>query len=124
MAEALIRSRRWLAAAVLCALAAGAHAQSLQDPTRPVQPSADGADAGANIGPQLESVLITHRPGGRNLAVIDGDTVRQGDMYKGARVARITRNSVELIRGKDREVLQMSPPDEAGAVIKRLARLQ
>lgn len=124
MAEALIRSRRVLATFVLCALAACVHAQSLQDPTRPMQAGAGAGDGAANIGPQLESVLITRRPGGRNLAVIGGETVRQGDMYKGARVARITHNSVELVRGKDREVLQMMPPDEAGNVVKRLARLQ
>jgi MSHA biogenesis protein MshK len=125
MAEALMNPRRLVAAFALFAIAACAQAQSMQDPTRPALAGAsDGESGAAPAGPQLESVLIARHPGGRNLAVINGDTVRQGDTYKGARVARITHSSVELVRGKDREVLQMSPPDETGSVVKRLARLQ
>ena len=126
MAEALIRSRRLMAAFVLLGATLCASAQTMQDPTRPAlsAPVQEGEGGNASLGPQLESILIARRPGGRNLAVIDGDTVRQGQLYKGARVARITHNSVELVRGKDREVLQMSPPDEPGSVVKRVARLQ
>jgi MSHA biogenesis protein MshK len=128
MAEAVIRPRRLLAAAALCGACACGHAQSLQDPTRPPAVTAVGED-GAPLSiaaPQLQSVLIARQPGGRHVAVIDGDTVRLGETYKGARVARITPNEVELVRGKDRQVLKL-PRDAAavedGSSVRSIGRL-
>jgi MSHA biogenesis protein MshK len=126
MAETLTVLRSLLCCAVLYIAQAGAHAQEMQDPTRPVgggaANTAEGGDALA--GPQLQSVLIARQPGGRHVAVIDGDAVRLGEMYKGARVARITPTEVELVRGKERQVLRLLPDEEAGPMIKRVSRLQ
>ena len=84
-----------------------ASAQSLADPTRPPAmldtSRADGLDAGL---PRLQSVLIA-RTGGRHVAVIDGETVRLGDSFRGARVARMTQTEVELVRGRERQVLRL-----------------
>jgi MSHA biogenesis protein MshK len=125
MAETVILPRRLLIAASLCLAQALAHAQSLQDPTRPMLAAAP-ADSGAEIsaGPQLQSVLIGRQPGGRHVAVIDGDTVRLGELYKGARVARITPTEVELVRGKDRQVLRLFSLEEPSQSVKPAGRLQ
>lgn len=124
MAEAVIRTCCLLAAAALSLALAGAHAQSLQDPTRPPAMLAAGESGAGTAGPQLQSVLIARQPGGRHVAVIDGDTVRLGDEYKGARVARITQDSVELVRGKERQVLKLPKADEVDGSVRRAARLQ
>ena len=83
----------------------------LPDPTRP--PATLGVRAGADGGgdglPRLQSVLIAPRQGGRHVAVIDGETVRLGDSFKGARVARMTQTEVELVRGRERQVLRLHP---------------
>jgi len=113
-----------LTATTLAALALAASiasqtacAQTLADPTRP--PAALGArvDAAGSAGdglPRLQSILIA-RGGGRQVAVIDGETVRLGDNYKGARVARMTQTEVELVRGRERQVLRLEPPPSAEA---------
>ncbi|MGZ5199995.1 MAG: hypothetical protein ACXWC4_09515 [Telluria sp.] len=124
MAETLNLPRRLLFAVVLCVAQAGAHAQSLQDPTRPASSPSAGEAGEVSAGPQLQSVLISRQPGGRHVAVIDGDTVRIGETWKGARVARITPNEVELVRGKDRQVLRLSSVEEPSQSIKPAARLQ
>lgn len=113
-----------LMARALCAalLLAGAHAgaQPLQDPTRPpagLIAREDGAGAAAVTqarAPQLQSVLIARQPGGRHIAVIDGETLRLGELYKGARVARIEQDEVELVRGRSRQVLTLHPPLASG----------
>jgi MSHA biogenesis protein MshK len=126
MAETVTLPRRLLIAATLCLVQAGAHAQSLTDPTRPVLTTSgvDGGSMEGGAGPQLQSVLIARQPGGRHVAVIDGDTVRLGETYKGARVARITPNEVELVRGKDRQVLRLLSLEEPSPSVKRAGRLQ
>jgi MSHA biogenesis protein MshK len=124
MAETVIRSRHLFVCVALWLAQAAACAQSLQDPTRPPSmPTASAGDAAA-AGPQLQSVLISRQPGGRHVAVIDGDTVRLGEEYKGARVARITQDAVELVRGKERQVLRLPSADEPGPAVKTVARLQ
>ena len=96
-----------------------ASAQALLDPTRPPASLGVRPDAAAGDGmPRLQSVLIAPRQGGRHIAVIDGETVRLGDSYKGARVARMTQTEVELVRGRERQVLRLEPsplPPVAGA---------
>lgn len=100
---------------LLAACALPAAAQSLRDPTRPPAAmmqgasAAAGASAPASTGPQLQSILIAREPGGRHVAVIDGDTVRLGETYKGARVTRMSANEVELVRGRERRVLKLNP---------------
>jgi MSHA biogenesis protein MshK len=116
MDEAVITTttRRALGAA-FCALlcAAGAGAQGLQDPTRP---------PAAASGPQLQSILIGRAAGGRHLAVIDGETVRLGDSFHGAKVARIGENEVELVRGGERQVLRLYAQAADGKTPVRTAR--
>lgn len=95
----------------LLLLAAGsAAAQSLADPTRPPASlaRASGEPAAVSSAPQLQSVLISREPGGRHVAVIDGDTVRLGQTWHGAVVARITESEVELVRGRERQTLKLA----------------
>lgn len=85
-----------------------AAAQTLNDPTRPPATlDASRATAGDDGLPRLQSVLISPRRGGRHVAVIDGETVRLGESFRGARVARMTQNEVELVRGAERQVLRL-----------------
>jgi len=96
----------------LVALANSAWAQAVQDPTRPpaelIQPVAGAAATGA---PQLQSILVARAPGGRRVAVIDGEMVRIGDMVRGARVIGMTASTVQLQRGGKRETLNMTAPE-------------
>ena len=107
-----MRARRCLVlAGALLALAPGVFAQALVDPTRPpdaapVLGSVASADAAR---PRLQSVLISNRPGGRRLAVIDGRSVRAGDRVGGAVVVSIGEASVALRRGKTLETLRLYP---------------
>lgn len=124
-AGARVAAVRVLAVAVLaaagCHAAAGA-AAGLQDPTRPpaalaaltAAPGASGAPASA--GPRLQTILIGRQPGGRLLAVIDGEAVRVGDAVQGARVVRIADNEVVLARGAERQVLRLYAQEEGGRV--------
>lgn len=92
-------------------------AQALVDPTRPPASLGMRGDPAPGAGdglPRLQSVLISPRAGGRQVAVIDGETVRLGDSYKGARVARMSQTEVVLVRGRERQVLRLDPlPAEA-----------
>jgi len=112
-------------AAVFALLAAGAAgAQPLPDPTRPpaaATPVASGP-ATAAAGPQLQSILIARQQGGRHVAVIDGETVRPGDTFHGAKVARIGENEVELVRGGERQVLRLYAQADAALAPARTAR--
>lgn len=94
---------------------ADAAALTLVDPTRPpgtfvARVGAAGALDGADAPPRLQSVLISRRAGGRHVAVINGETVRLGEHYKGARVTRMTQTQIELMRGRERQVLHLDGP--------------
>jgi MSHA biogenesis protein MshK len=106
------------AAALALLFAAGAHAQAqaLQDPTRPpaAAQASSVAQASAATGPRLQSILVAREAGGRHLAVIDGETVRLGGQFHGARVARIGDNEVELVRGGERQVLRLYAQEASG----------
>jgi MSHA biogenesis protein MshK len=106
-----------LAAVMMMAGSGIAAAQALQDPTRPPanMMTAISAPVAATAGPQLQTILIGRAPGGRHLAVIDGETVRPGDDFHGARVARIADNEVELVRGRERQVLRLVPASAGAA---------
>ncbi|TFW30978.1 hypothetical protein [Massilia horti] len=109
MDEAVNIARHVLAGVALLAVQLAAQAQALQDPTRP--PANLAAYAGAQAvssGPQLQSVLISREPGGRHIAVIDGETVRLGEQFQGARLVRVTQTEVELLRGRQRQVLKLN----------------
>ncbi len=113
---------RALSALVLASLSASssAWAQNLADPTQPPPESrllAPGvADAPvASAGPQLQSILIGTR--GREVAVIDGQTLRKGDKINGAVLVQIGKNQVVLQHGRAKQVLTLFPDTaaEAGA---------
>ena len=110
-----------LAACALCA--ASAQAQTLEDPTRPPAMLMPGASAGAvaaGSGPQLQSVLIARQDGGRHVAVIDGQTLRLGDSYKGAQLIQMSETEVVLQRGSERQVLKLFPaPHKAAPAAQR-----
>ncbi len=116
-----------LLAAVLTLAAGAAAAQPLQDPMRPpanLMTATAGPAAGPSAAPQLQTILIGRAPGGRHLAVIDGETLRPGDDFHGARVARIADNEVELVRGRERQVLRLVPPAAGGISPVRSTRGQ
>lgn len=115
MDEAVTNLRMTLRMTLLACLALAhlpASAQALPDPTRPPAGMERGAfDTGAvDDGPRLQSVLIARHAGGRHVAVIDGETVRLGETFKGARVARVSAGEVVLVRGSERQVLRMDAP--------------
>ena len=112
-------SARLIATLALLALAGRAGAQGLVDPTRPpanLLASATPGTAPERSGaPQLQSILIARHPGGRHVAVIDGQTLRLGDSYKGARVASMSETEVVLETGKRKQVLKLFPAVPTGA---------
>ena len=100
-----------------------AAAQSLADPTRPpALLDTSRADGAADGLPRLQSILISPRAGGRHVAVIDGETVRLGDSFRGARVARMSQTQVELVRGRERQVLRLDALAEPVAGITPAAQ--
>jgi MSHA biogenesis protein MshK len=54
------------------------------------------------------------------VAVIDGETVRQGESFRGAKVVRIRENEVELVRGGERQVLRLYAEPAAGMTPVRM----
>ncbi len=120
------------ALAALLALAGAAHAaasavasaetaQRLPDPTRPpaaalLAPLGTGA-AAAEVLPQLQSVMLG-AAGSHRIAVIDGQSVRVGESFRGARVVRIADSEVELQRGRERQVLHLYVQDSAGGMTR------
>ena len=116
-----------LLAAALTLAAGAAAAQALQDPMRPpasMMTASAGPVAAPSAAPQLQTILIGRAPGGRHLAVIDGETVRPGEDFHGARVARIADNEVELVRGRERQVLRLVPTAAGGMSPVRSTRGQ
>ena len=99
----------------------GAQAQALDDPTRP--PAALWAPASAApvvaARPQLQSVLISTRPGGRRLAVIDGQVVRVGSKVGDAVVTEIHDTAVLLRRGKSLETFKLYPSSKTDSKTDR-----
>jgi MSHA biogenesis protein MshK len=115
MDEAMSRT---LLSLLLAAMAGAAFAQSLVDPTQPPPESrqfAPGMSDAPTVstGPQLQSVLIGTR--GREVAVIDGQTVRLGEKFNGAVLVKVSKNQVVLQNGRDKQVLTLFPDAEADA---------
>jgi MSHA biogenesis protein MshK len=110
---------------LLAASAAQVQAQALADPTRPPAMLARipaGARAAATpAAPVLQSVLIARQAGGRQIAVIDGETVRLGGSFRGAVLVRMTETEVELQRGRERQVLKLfaATGSKAGPGVQR-----
>ena len=90
-------------------------AQQLPDPTRPPPEVGQPMDKGmelpkAPVLPQLQSVLIGAR--GREVAVIDGQTVRKGEKFEGAVLVKVSKDSVVLRRSGKDQVLTLYPAPE------------
>ncbi|MBV7534389.1 MSHA biogenesis protein MshK [Duganella sp. sic0402] len=88
-----------------------ASAQTLADPTQPppesrLLPNVE-ADVQVTQGPVLQSVLIGS--GGREVAVIDGQTVRKGEKFNGATLIKVSKNQVVLQNGRDKQILTLFP---------------
>jgi MSHA biogenesis protein MshK len=106
------------------ALACGAApAQDGIDPTRP--PAAMNAPAAGEAPlrveraePQLQSILVSLRPGGRRLAVIDGKIVRQGQRVGDAVLVAIGATEVVLRRGGKTETLKLFRPAARVATVQ------
>lgn len=93
-----------------------ARAQDLPDPTRPPlearQPQAGEVVEQPKVPllPQLQSVLIGSH--GREVAVIDGQTVRKGEKFNGAVLVKVSKDNVVLRKGGKDQVLTLFPvPD-------------
>jgi MSHA biogenesis protein MshK len=108
----MLRSVLWTCLAFCWVQAA--QAQAIDDPTRPPAalwtPTASEAAPPKPARPQLQSVLISNKPGGRRLAVIDGQIVRQGTKVGDAVVVDIRDTAVVLRRGKTLETFKLYPP--------------
>lgn len=102
---------RWAPPLMLALAWPGAQAQALADPTRPPAALWAPADAAPALPsrPQLQSVLISRQPGGRRVAVIDGQVVRVGSKVGGAVVTEIRDTAVLLRRGKSQETFTLYP---------------
>ena len=108
---------RSLALALLWPLAA--LAQDSADPTRPpsamtvpviVAGSVYVAPRAEKHVPQLQSILVSLRPGGRRVAVIDGKTVRQGQRVGDAQLIAIGATEVVLRSGGKTKTLKLFRP--------------
>ncbi len=114
----------WILA--LAALAPLAQAQSGIDPTRPpavmtapvMAPGGYVAPRIERAQPLLQSILVSRRPGGRRVAVIDGKIVRQGERVGGATVVAIGTYEVVLRRGSKTETLKLFRPATRVATVQ------
>lgn len=116
-----------LAVVALCGGAAPARAQALEDPTRPPASVTAGvagvvAVPAVPAAPHLQSVLIGRQAGGRHVAVIDGQTVRLGEHFRGALLVRMTETEVELVRGRQHQVLKLFPSAASRAAAPTVRR--
>lgn len=125
MAETITPLRRLAMIGIaMLAVAASARAQDsgMRDPTRPPAALSAPAEASGRQGvpagePQLQSILVSLRPGGRRVAVIDGKTVRQGQRIDGAVVEAIRPTEVVLRKGNQRQILKLYRPAARGAAV-------
>jgi hypothetical protein len=113
-----VSSNAWMNRLVITScigiLTTGAAAQDLplRDPMRPysIERSAERATQVAR--PRVSAILISTV---RRIAVIDGETYAEGDVFAGAEIVRIEPRSVHLRRG-DRELvmalLESAPSQE------------
>lgn len=112
---------------VLACVAGGAGAQTIGDPTQPPAAGSMGADATqAPSGPVLQAIVLERH---RKFAVINGNTVKLGEEFEGARLTRITVSEVTLKNGTETTVLKLFPdvtktPSADGRNAKRVQPAQ
>jgi MSHA biogenesis protein MshK len=113
----MTRGPLFAVAAATLALASASTMAQLTDPTRPppeLYAPAAGAPRVNPNQPQVQSILVSLRPGGRRIAVIDGKTVRQGERFGSAIVATIHSTEVILKRGSQTQTLKLFRPAPRG----------
>ncbi|HAT33904.1 MAG TPA: MSHA biogenesis protein MshK [Janthinobacterium sp.] len=97
-------------------------AQSLLDPTRPpaaaMEARATPVGVAPTAAPQLQSVLISRQPGGRRVAVVNGQVLRLGGKVEGAVIVKMTDTEIVLRRGRAFETLKLFPTSGPDATIK------
>lgn len=99
-----------------------AHAQAedvLPDPTRPPPEASMAAGPARAAGPVLQSVMIA--PGNRS-AVIDGQLLKEGELYGDAKLVRITGSEVILSGPEGEQTLKLFPGVEKTAREPRSAQ--
>jgi MSHA biogenesis protein MshK len=120
-------SFRLLVLSALASVAMCAGAQVLGDPTQPPAGGGALADAAqAPAGPVLQAIVLEPH---RKFAVINGNTVRLGGEFEGARLTRITVSEVTLKNGTETTVLKLFPdvtktPSAEGRKTKRVQPAQ
>lgn len=95
---------KFLIAVALGVFASASAAESLRDPTRP--PQSGGAQASVTRSMTLESIIFSDQ---RRVAVIDGQSLREGEALRGARVLRIHPDRVELRVNQTTRTLRLVP---------------
>jgi MSHA biogenesis protein MshK len=100
--------------ALLQIAGASAFAEALADPTRPPailtqDAHPDGKAPAPASGPVLQSILISPT---RVVAIISGETVKQGDKYGDSRVVKISEGEVVLRSGSQLQTLKLFPDIE------------
>ncbi len=111
MAEVMTPLCTVLLAAALASTPAFAQQGALPDPTRPpssvLSPVSPAGQLAAPGVPQVQSILVSTRPGGRRIAVINGKTLRRGDRVGGAVLETIEPTYVVLRRGSQKQILKL-----------------
>jgi hypothetical protein len=103
-------SMRALLGLLACAWCAIAHAQALDDPTRP--PAGFRSGIGAARGPSdpeglvLESVIISEA---NRSAIISGEHVKLGAKLGPSRLIKVSEAEVVLLTGNSRRTLRLFP---------------
>ena len=134
MAQALKRRHRLCATVptvltLLAVLANSGTARQMNDPTRPPSvmtapvfvpgaPNAALLPRAERAQPRLQSILVSLRPGGRRVAVIDGKTVRLGERVGDAVVVAIGATEVVLRRGGKTQTLKLFRPATRVAAVQ------
>lgn len=95
-------------------VAVASHAQAVSDPTRPaiawlaVQPKATGVVVAEPESGTPGAQIVVVGPS-RKFAMVDGNAVRTGETYKGAKLLGIGSDSLTWQNGEKREMASMSP---------------
>lgn len=104
---------------LLVLLPIAASAGDIADPTRPAGPAAPmpaqvaERTSSADSSPPRTLQMIVRGPGEQRTALIDGVAARIGDTLGGARVLRITDDSVLLANGAERITLELPAARDA-----------
>ncbi len=115
----VMNTLRAVACCVGVLMSGAVSAQDGIDPTRPpsvmtapviIPGSVYVAPRAERRVPELQSILVSLRPGGRRVAVIDGKTVRQGQRVGDAVLVAIGSTDVVLRRGSKTETLKLFRP--------------